>query len=110
MRFVVAWRGLVHEKVRSVLATIGIFVAVLLIFMELGFFNAVPRGGMVVYDRLDFDILLTAMRLAGARAADQHDVALLGEEATAGEAAHQGLAGRRGRPKPRAHYPLLRRS
>jgi putative ABC transport system permease protein len=60
MRLLVAWRGLVHEKVRSVLATLGIFIAVLLIFMELGFFNAVPRGGMVIYDRLDFDIVLTA--------------------------------------------------
>jgi len=60
MRFLIAWRGLMHEKARSILATLGIFIAVLLIFMELGFFNAVPRGGMIVYDRLDFDILLAS--------------------------------------------------
>jgi putative ABC transport system permease protein len=60
MRLLVAWRGLAHEKVRSVLATLGIFIAVLLIFMELGFFTSVPRGGMVVYDRLEFDIVLAA--------------------------------------------------
>ena len=34
-------------------------------------------------------------RLAGAGAADQHDVALLGEEVAAGEIAHQGLVDRR---------------
>lgn len=60
MRFAVAWRGLMHEKARSILAILGIFIALLLIFMELGFFNAVPRGGMLVYDRLEFDIVLAA--------------------------------------------------
>ena len=35
------------------------------------------------------------MRLAGAGAADQDSVALLGDEAAAGEIAHQGLVGRR---------------
>jgi hypothetical protein len=35
------------------------------------------------------------MRLTRARAADQHDVALLGEEATAGEVTHQGHVDRR---------------
>ena len=35
------------------------------------------------------------MGLAGAGAADQHDVALLGEEAAAGEVAHQRLVDRR---------------
>src|SRR6185436_7763493 len=35
------------------------------------------------------------MRLAGAGAADQHDVALLGDEAAAGEIAHQALVDRR---------------
>ncbi len=67
MRSRVAWRGLMHEKARSILATLGIFIAVLLIFMQLGFFNAVPRGGMMIYDRLDFDILLasSSLRLPG---------------------------------------------
>ena len=36
------------------------------------------------------------MGLAGAGAADQHEVALLGEEASAGEVADQGLVDRRG--------------
>jgi hypothetical protein len=34
------------------------------------------------------------MRLTGARTANQHDVALLGEEATAGEVTHQGHVNR----------------
>ena len=35
------------------------------------------------------------MCLAGSGAADQHDVALMGEEVAAGEIAHQGLVDRR---------------
>jgi putative ABC transport system permease protein len=53
-----AWRILSHEKGRSVLAGAGVFIAILLVFVELGFFIAVPQGGMLVYDRLRFDLLL----------------------------------------------------
>jgi putative ABC transport system permease protein len=60
MRFVIAWRGLMHERSQSILAILGIFIAVLLIFLQLGFFTSVPRGGMLVYDALDFDIMLTS--------------------------------------------------
>jgi putative ABC transport system permease protein len=40
------------------LATAGVFIAILLVFIELGFFVAVPQGGMLVYDHLRFDLLL----------------------------------------------------
>ncbi|HEY1796093.1 MAG TPA: FtsX-like permease family protein [Stellaceae bacterium] len=53
-----AWRILAHEKGRTVLAVAGVFIAILLVFVELGFFVAVPRGGMLVYDHLRFDLLL----------------------------------------------------
>jgi putative ABC transport system permease protein len=58
MPFEVAWRALNYQKGRTALAVGGIFVAILLIFVELGFFIAVPRGGMLLYDHLRFDLLL----------------------------------------------------
>ena len=56
----VAWRMLVHEKGRNMLAIAGIFIAVLMIFLQLGFYSSVPRGGLQVYNHFRFDILMTA--------------------------------------------------
>lgn len=56
--FEVAWRVLTHQAVRTALAIDGVFVAIVLIFVELGFFIAVPQGGMLVYDHMRFDLLL----------------------------------------------------
>ena len=58
----VAWHILTHQKGRTALAVGGIFIAILLIFVELGFFIAVPQGGMLVYDHMRFDLLLTSNR------------------------------------------------
>ncbi len=58
MPFQLAWRILTDQKGRTALATGGIFVAILLIFVELGFFVAVPQGGMLIYDHLRFDLLV----------------------------------------------------
>ncbi len=55
-----AWRILVHEKGRTALALGGVFIAILLVFIELGFFIAVPQGGMLVYDHMRFDLLLAS--------------------------------------------------
>jgi putative ABC transport system permease protein len=35
-------------------------MAILLVFIELGFFYAVPRGGLLLYDNMRFDLLLTS--------------------------------------------------
>jgi putative ABC transport system permease protein len=56
----VAWRILTYEKGRSILATGGIFIALLMIFLQLGFFVAVPKSGMQVYDSLRFDLLVAS--------------------------------------------------
>jgi putative ABC transport system permease protein len=53
-----AWRILTYEKGRTALALAGIFIAILLVFIELGFFIAVPQGGMLIYDHMRFDLLL----------------------------------------------------
>lgn len=55
-----AWRILNYDKRRTALALIGIFMAILLVFVELGFFYAVPRGGLLLYDNMSFDLLLTS--------------------------------------------------
>ena len=56
----IAWRILTHQKGRTALALGGIFIAILLIFVELGFFIAVPQGGMLIYDHMRFDLLVTS--------------------------------------------------
>src|SRR5438067_10034102 len=55
-----AWRILTYDKRRTALALIGIFMAILLVFIELGFFYAVPRGGLLLYDNMQFDLLLAS--------------------------------------------------
>jgi putative ABC transport system permease protein len=60
VKALVAWRILAHEKGRSSLAVGGIFVAILLIFLQLGFYMSVPQGGLLFYDALRFDLMLTS--------------------------------------------------
>jgi putative ABC transport system permease protein len=55
-----AWRILSYDKRRSGLALLGVFMAILLVFVELGFFYAVPRGGLLLYDNMRFDLLLAS--------------------------------------------------
>jgi putative ABC transport system permease protein len=56
----IAWRILTHQKGRTVLALGGIFIAILLIFVELGFFIAVPQGGLLIYDHMRFDLMVVS--------------------------------------------------
>jgi putative ABC transport system permease protein len=60
MKVPLAWRILTDDKRRTALALIGIFMATLLVFVELGFFYAVPRGGLLLYDNMRFDLLLAS--------------------------------------------------
>jgi putative ABC transport system permease protein len=55
-----AWRILAHQKGRTALALVGIFMAILLVFIQLGLFYAVPQGGMLLYDNMRFDLLLVS--------------------------------------------------
>jgi putative ABC transport system permease protein len=52
--------NLAHNKVRTIVATGGVAFAVTLVFMQLGFFSAVLRVAVMVYDNLDFDFVLIA--------------------------------------------------
>ena len=59
-RLALAWRILAYDKGRTALAVAGVFLAILLVFVQLGFFTAVPRGGMLLYDRTRFDLLIAS--------------------------------------------------
>jgi putative ABC transport system permease protein len=60
VKALVAWRILVHEKGRSGLAMGGILLAILLIFLQLGFYMSVPQGGLLFYNAMRFDLMLTS--------------------------------------------------
>lgn len=64
MAATLAWRILTHDKGRTALALVGIFMAMLLVFIQLGLFFAVPQGGMLLYDNMRFDLLLVSDRYA----------------------------------------------
>jgi putative ABC transport system permease protein len=58
MKTPLAWRNVSHNRVRSVIALVGISFAILLIFMQLGFYGAASRSATSVYDALDFDLVV----------------------------------------------------
>jgi putative ABC transport system permease protein len=60
VKALIAWRILTHERGRSGLAIGGILVAILLMFLQIGFYMSVPRGGLLFYDVMNFDLMLTS--------------------------------------------------
>ncbi len=60
MRALVAWRVLTHEVARSSLAVLGVFAAIVLVFLQLGFYSSVPIGSMFIFEALKFDIAVTS--------------------------------------------------
>src|SRR5437879_6733475 len=60
MKTRLSWRNAWHNKVRSLVALCGIMFAILLIFMELGFYGAARTNAIVVYDMLDFDVAVVS--------------------------------------------------
>lgn len=53
-----AWSNLKHEKIRTLVAVAGVTFAAVLMFMQLGFLGAVEQTSTVIYQALDFDVLL----------------------------------------------------
>jgi putative ABC transport system permease protein len=60
MRALLTWRNLTHNPVRSLVAIAGVWFAVSLLFMQLGFLAGVSRTASLVFEALDFDIVLTS--------------------------------------------------
>src|SRR5262245_42586028 len=55
-----AWLQLIHQQKRTMVAVAGVSFAIVLIFMQLGFYGAVEATSTLLYDKLDFDLLLAS--------------------------------------------------
>src|SRR5438046_3144287 len=69
-----AWHNLWHQPVRSGVAIVGVTFAAVLMFMQLGFLEAVKASATVIYDVLEFDICLRSRdydRFSDARSFDR---------------------------------------
>ena len=53
-----AWHNLVHHRMRTATALAGVAFAVILIFMQMGFKEAIKKTATQIFDALDFDLLL----------------------------------------------------
>ena len=58
MRIPLAWLNLVYSKTRTALAVSGVAFAVVLIFMQLGFLGSAEQSATLVFEALDFDVLV----------------------------------------------------
>ena len=58
MRTPLAWKNLTHNKVRTAVAVAGVTFAVVLIFMQLGFLGSIESTVTLIYDALDFDLVI----------------------------------------------------
>jgi putative ABC transport system permease protein len=58
MKTPLAWYNLVHNKVKTSVAIAGVVFAIVLMFMQLGFLEAVKASATLIYDVLDFDICI----------------------------------------------------
>lgn len=62
MRVPYAWNNTFHNKKRTFSAVAGIAFSVLLIFMQVGFLETGKRGSTLLYQYLDFDLIMTSDR------------------------------------------------
>ena len=62
MRTPLAWLNLLHDKGRTATAMAGTSFAVVLVLMQLGFFTSVLKTARIVYDDLDFDVVITSIK------------------------------------------------
>jgi putative ABC transport system permease protein len=58
--FALAWSNLAHKRGRTAIAAGGVAFAVILVFMELGLLGGVGRTATMLFDQLNFDLLITS--------------------------------------------------
>lgn len=58
MKTPLAWRNVTHARMRALSVLCGISFSILLVFMQLGFHASARTSAILVYDALDFDVLL----------------------------------------------------
>lgn len=52
--------NLLHQPVRTLVAILGVAFAILLVFMQLGFYGSAEMAATTLYDSLDFDLVLVS--------------------------------------------------
>jgi len=62
MKTPLAWLNLTHNKLRTFVAGAGVTFAVVLVFMQLGFLGSVRATASMIYDALDFDLVIRSRR------------------------------------------------
>jgi putative ABC transport system permease protein len=62
--FRLAWLNMVEGRVRTLVSLTGVAFTVFLMLMQLGFLGAVVRTATLVYDHLDFDVVLVSSEYA----------------------------------------------
>jgi len=70
MKTPLAWHKVTHNKVRNGASLVGVSFAIVLIFMQLGFYDACFRSSTMVLDQLDFDIALMSSYYHNLRVSD----------------------------------------
>ena len=58
MKTPLAWRNLVHNRVRTLVAIAGVGFAVVLMFMQMGFRGGIEKTATQIFDAMDFDLML----------------------------------------------------
>jgi putative ABC transport system permease protein len=53
-----AWKNLIHNRVRTLVALAGVGFAVILIFMQIGFKGGIRKTATQIFDAMEFDLML----------------------------------------------------
>lgn len=65
-----AWHDLLHRRARTAAALVGVVFAIVLIFMQSGFYLACRASATRVHALLDYDVMITSQRYAFVMKAD----------------------------------------
>jgi putative ABC transport system permease protein len=60
MMLQLAWQNVVHKKWRAAASLGGVAFSILLMFMQFGIFSAAERSADIVFNAVDFDLVLTS--------------------------------------------------
>ena len=69
MKTPLAWHNVTHNKVRTAASVMGVCFAIVLVYMQLGFYDSCYRSSTMLLDQLDFDIVLLSPQYVHLRAA-----------------------------------------
>src|SRR5262245_21634382 len=69
-----AWKNLTHDRWRLVVAVVGVGFAALLIFMELGFLNALLESTVQILTRLNGELVIVSSARYALPANERFDV------------------------------------